>query len=128
MKLEHSAVYVNDLESMKVFYQEYFGAVANEKYHNPKTGLETYFLSFKNGDSRLELMTRPEMVSQDKALFRTGLTHLAFSTGSESLVDDLTNSLKAAGYTVISGPRRTGDGYYEGCILDPEGNQIEITS
>lgn len=128
MKLEHSAVYVNDLESMKEFYQEYFGAVANEKYHNPKTGLETYFLSFKNGDSRLELMTRPEMVPQDKALFRTGLTHLAFSTGSESHVDDLTNSLKAAGYTVISGPRRTGDGYYESCILDPEGNQIEITS
>ncbi|MBE9390086.1 VOC family protein [Vagococcus salmoninarum] len=128
MKLEHSAVYVNDLESMKEFYQEYFGAVANEKYHNPKTGLETYFLSFKNGDSRLELMTRPEMVSQDKALFRTGLTHLAFSTGSESHVDDLTHSLKAAGYTVISGPRRTGDAYYESCILDPEGNQIEITS
>ena len=128
MKLEHSAIYVNDLESMKEFYQEYFGAVANEKYHNPKTGLETYFLSFKNGDSRLELMTRPEMVPQEKALFRTGLTHLAFSTGSESHVDDLTNSLKVAGYIVISGPRRTGDGYYESCILDPEGNQIEITS
>lgn len=128
MKLEHSAVYVNDLESMKEFYQEYFGAVANEKYHNPKTGLETYFLSFKNGDSRLELMTRPEMVPQEKALFRTGLTHLAFSTGSESHVDDLTNSLKVVGYIVISGPRRTGDGYYESCILDPEGNQIEITS
>ena len=31
------------------------------------------------------------------------------------------------GYPVISGPRVTGDGYYESCILDPEGNRIEIT-
>ncbi len=33
----------------------------------------------------------------------------------------------APGYAVISGPRTTGDGYYESCILDLENNQIEIT-
>jgi lactoylglutathione lyase len=33
----------------------------------------------------------------------------------------------AAGYEGISGPRTTGDGYYESCILDGEGNQIEMT-
>lgn len=126
MKLEHSAMYVNDLEQMKTFYQTYFDAVPNDKYHNPKTGLETYFLSFK-GDSRLELMTRPEKVELDKPLYRTGLTHLAFSTGSKDAVDELTQRLKDDGFQVISGPRTTGDGYYESCVLDPENNQIEIT-
>lgn len=127
MKLEHSAMYVNDLEGMKDFYVTYFEAVPNQKYHNPKTGLETYFLSFK-GDSRLELMTRPDRVEQSKALYRTGLTHLAFSTGSKEAVDQLTYQLMTDGFEIISGPRTTGDGYYESCVLDPENNQIEITS
>lgn len=126
MKIEHIALYVTDLEATKTFYEVYFSANSNDKYHNPTTGLETYFLSFEEG-SRLELMTRPDMVSQDKPLFRTGITHLAFSTGSKELVDQLTHRLKNDGYEVISGPRTTGDGYYESCVLDPEGNQIEIT-
>ena len=126
MKVEHIALYVTDLETMKKFYEDYFSAKSNDKYHNPTTGLETYFLSFDEG-SRLELMTRPDIVSQEKPLFRTGITHLAFSTGSKELVDQLTQRLKNNGYEVISGPRTTGDGYYESCVLDPEGNQIEIT-
>ena len=126
MKIEHIALYVTDLETMKKFYEDYFSAKSNDKYHNPTTGLETYFLSFDEG-SRLELMTRPDIVSQEKPLFRTGITHLAFSTGSKELVDQLTQRLKNNGYEVISGPRTTGDGYYESCVLDPEGNQIEIT-
>ncbi|MBP1043187.1 VOC family protein [Vagococcus sp. BWB3-3] len=126
MKLEHSAIYVNDLEEMKEFYVTYFAAIPNQKYHNPKTGLETYFLSFK-GDSRLELMTRPDKVEMDKDLYRTGLTHLAFSTGSKEAVDQLTHQLMTDGFEIISGPRTTGDGYYESCVLDPENNQIEIT-
>lgn len=126
MKIEHIALYVTDLETMKKFYEVYFSAKSNDKYHNPTTGLETYFLSFDEG-SRLELMTRPDIVSQEKPLFRTGITHLAFSTGSKELVNQLTQRLKNDGYEVISGPRTTGDGYYESCVLDPEGNQIEIT-
>jgi len=126
MKIEHIALYVTDLETMKKFYEDYFSAKSNDKYHNPTTGLETYFLSFDEG-SRLELMTRPDIVSQEKPLFRTGITHLAFSTGSKELVNQLTQRLKNDGYEVISGPRTTGDGYYESCVLDPEGNQIEIT-
>ncbi len=125
MKIEHIALYVTDLEEMKKFYEVYFSAKSNDKYHNPTTGLETYFLSFDEG-SRLELMTRPDMVSQEKPLFGTGITHLAFSTGSKELVDQLTQRLKNDGYEIISGPRTTGDGYYESCVLDPEGNQIEI--
>lgn len=39
----------------------------------------------------------------------------------------MTQRLYADGYEVISGPRTTGDGYYESCIIGIEGNQIEIT-
>ncbi|MGY3703024.1 glyoxalase [Vagococcus martis] len=126
MQLEHAAIYVNDLEGMRVFYETYFDCTANDKYVNPKTGLETYFLTFETG-ARLELMTRPEIVDEDKPLYQTGFTHLAFKTNSNEKVDMLTSQLKQDGFAVLSGPRTTGDGYYESVILDPENNQIEIT-
>ncbi len=40
--------------------------------------------------------------------------------------DELTAELRADGYEVISGPRMTGDGYYESCVVAIEDNQIEI--
>lgn len=124
--INHIAIYVENLEQMKNFYEKYFGGIPNNKYHNPRTGLETFFLSFKDG-CRIELMTRPDIVPRKKELMSTGFIHLAFSVGSKENVDDITTRLKADGYKVINGPRTTGDGYYESCILDPEENQIEIT-
>ncbi|WP_455661419.1 VOC family protein [Pradoshia sp.] len=125
MRINHAAVFVEDLERAKNFYKHYFGAKENEKYHNPNTGLETYFLSF-DGDVRLEIMKRPDMKENEKTLFQLGYAHLAFSVGSKDKVDKLTSQLERDGYIVLSGPRTTGDGYYESCILDPENNQIEI--
>ena len=126
MKIEHVAIYVKDLEAARAFFMKYFDAVSNEVYHNEKTGFRSYVLNFEGG-SRLELMSAPEMDDQKKALKRTGYIHMAFSVGSEARVDELTARMKADGFEVISGPRRTGDGYYESCVLDMEGNQIEIT-
>jgi len=125
MRINHAAVFVEDLERTKEFYKRYFGAKENDKYHNPNTGLETYFLSFE-GDVRLEIMKRPDTKENEKSLFQLGYAHLAFSAGSKEKVDELTSRLEEDGYTVLSGPRITGDGYYESCILDPENNQIEI--
>lgn len=127
MKIDHVALYTNDLEGMKAFYMKYFGAVSNDGYHNPKTGLRTYFLSFQDG-SRLEIMTRPNLELHTAAPYQTGYTHLAFSVGSPELVDSLTATLEQDGCRVVSRPRTTGDGYYESCILDPDGNQIEIVA
>ncbi|MGI6109291.1 MAG: VOC family protein [Eubacteriaceae bacterium] len=127
MKIEHLAMYVNDLEGMKKFFTEYFDASANDGYHNPNTGLRTYFLTFDDG-ARLEIMNRPGMTDDDKASMRTGFIHLAFTLGSKEAVDKLTARLKEAGYEVLSGPRTTGDGYYESCVMGPEDNQIEITA
>ncbi|MDR2963751.1 MAG: VOC family protein [Bacteroidales bacterium] len=126
MKINHIALYVNDLESMRRFYETYFRARTNTLYHNPKTGLRTYFLSFPQGDCRLELMLRPDLKQHDKTLSATGYTHLACGVGSRERVDELTETLAKDGYTVVSAPRTTGDGYYESVVLDPEGNAIEI--
>lgn len=126
MKIEHITMYVNHLENTKDFFIKYFGAVPNDGYHNKTTDFRSYFLTFENG-ARMELMNKPGMSNQENALSRTGYIHLAFSVGSKEQVDSLTAQLKADGYEIISGPRTTGDGYYESCILGPEGNQIEIT-
>ena len=126
MKIEHIALYVEDLEETKNFFIKYLGAKANNGYHNPRTNFRSYFLSFEDG-ARLEIMQRPEMVNLPKEAARTGYAHIAFSVGSRERVDALTAELKADGYDVVSGPRITGDGYYESCIVAMEGNQVEIT-
>lgn len=126
MKIEHIAMYVNDLEKAKKFFTNYLGAVSNEGYHNTKTDFRSYFLSFDTG-ARLEIMHKPVMEDEKKSLNRTGFIHIAFSVGSKEKVNELTARLKEDGYDVISGPRTTGDGYYESCIVGIEGNQIELT-
>ena len=126
MHIEHIAMYVNDLEEVKEFFVKYFNATSNEGYHNPKTDFHSYFLSFKDG-ARLEIMNKPQMKDEEKSLNRTGFIHIAFSLGSKEAVDELTERLRNDDYDVISGPRATGDGYYESCIIGIEGNQIEIT-
>lgn len=126
MRIEHVAMYVNNLEEAKDFFVRYFQGKANSGYHNPVTGFRSYFLTFGDG-ARLELMQKPEMTGGEKNLNRTGYIHLAFSTGSKMTVDHLTETLRRDGYTVVSGPRTTGDGYYESCIVGVEGNQVEIT-
>lgn len=126
MKIEHIALYVNDLEKARDFFVKYLDGTSNNGYHNPKTDFRSYFISFEDG-ARLELMNKPEMSDDEKKLNRTGYAHVAFSLGSKEKVDSLTATLKAYGYEVISGPRTTGDGYYESCIVAIEGNQIEIT-
>ena len=126
MRIEHIAMYVNDLEKTKDFFVRYFHATSNDGYHNQKTDFRSYFLTFDDG-ARLEIMTRPQMVDAEKHLSRTGYVHIAFSLGSKAAVDELTAKLRNDGYAVVSGPRTTGDGYYESCIIGIEGNQIEIT-
>lgn len=127
MKLDHIAMYVNDLEKMKEFYIKYFDAKSNLKYQSTRSTLETYFLSFKGDGTRLELMTRTDTIDKEKESYRTGYIHMAFNVGNKEKVDKLTERLRKDGFKIISGPRMTGDGYYESCILDPEGNQVEIT-
>ena len=126
MKIEHIAMYVDDLEGAKNFFIKYFGAKPNEGYHNGKTGFRSYFLSFDDG-ARLEIMNSPLIEENEKPLYRSGYAHIAVSLGSKEAVDELTEKLKTDGFEVISGPRITGDGYYESAITGFEGNVFEIT-
>ena len=126
MTIEHIAMYVNDLEKARDFFVKYLDGKSNDGYHNKTTDFRSYFISFDDG-ARLEIMNKPGLVDAEKTLNRTGYIHIAFSLGSEEKVDELTARLKADGYEVVSGPRITGDGYYESCIVGIEGNQIELT-
>lgn len=126
MKIEHIALYVKDLEKAKTFFMNYLGAKSNDGYQNPKTNFRSYFLSF-DGGARLEIMNKPDLSDLTKDLARTGYAHIAFSVGSKEKVDTLTAKLKSDGYKIVSGPRNTGDGYYESWVIVIEGNQIEIT-
>ena len=126
MKIEHVAMYVNNLEAARDFFVNYLGGKANDGYHNKTTGFRSYFISFEGG-VRLEIMNKPQLDDAEKSTNRTGYAHLAFSAGSKDAVDTLTQRLKADGFEVLSGPRTTGDGYYESCIIGIEDNQIEIT-
>ena len=126
MKIEHIALYVNNLENARDFFVKYLEADSNEGYHNPKTNFRSYFLSFEDG-ARIEIMNKPEMQDLPKDPVRTGYAHIAFSVGSKEKVYELTEQLRSDGYIILSGPRTTGDGYYESCIAAIEQIQIEIT-
>ena len=126
MKIEHIAMYVNDIEKVRDFFVKYFDGKSNDGYHNPQTDFRSYFISFDTG-ARLEIMNKPDLVDEEKSLNRTGFIHVAFSVGSKERVNELTQQLQNDGYPIVSGPRTTGDGYYESCVVAVEGNQIEIT-
>lgn len=128
MKIEHIAIWTQDLERLKNFYEKYFDARSNELYINPKKEFKSYFLTFDSG-TRLEIMQRPDIESFNKGTGNEyfGYAHIAISTGSEEKVDELTEILRNDHFPILDGPRRTGDGYYESVISDPDGNRIEIT-
>ncbi|CAM3868770.1 VOC family protein [Alkalicoccus chagannorensis] len=125
MRIEHAAVWVHDLEAVRRFYETYFHAEAGAKYANEAKQFESYFLTF-DGGARLEIMRRAD-IDQKGREDTAGWAHIAISLGSQEAVDTLTAEIEHAGYPLRSGPRTTGDGYYESVIEDPEGNVIELT-
>lgn len=129
MKIDHLAIWVEDLEEMSMFYMTYFSMTRSKIYINEKKQYASYFLSFPDSETRIELMHCPDIASQSqetKYLLK-GLAHFAISVGSINAVNTLTNHLRTDNYKIASEPRTTGDGYYESQVLDPEGNLIEIT-
>jgi len=128
MKINHIALWTRDIEKLRSFYMKYFGAASTAKYVNRSKEFESYFLSFGEG-TRLEIMAMPNIPENLNNSFDQyiGLIHLSISVGSKEKVISLTNELRSNGFIVISEPRHTGDGYFESCVFDPDGNRIEIT-
>jgi lactoylglutathione lyase len=130
MTLEHVAIWTAGLEALKEYYLEYFNARSNDKYKNEKTGFESYFLTFESG-ARLELMSRPDIPpnTNDTANKQhLGIIHLAFGVATVEEVNAKANQLENDGFKILSGPRKTGDGYYEFETLDPDNNRLEVTT
>ncbi len=128
MRIEHVAIWTQNLEALKDFYVNFFNGNCGEKYVNEKKGFESYFISFEDG-VRLELMQMSSIPSNKNDIEKQyiGIIHIAFSVGSKVKVDELTENLRSHGYKILSEPRITGDGYYESCVLDLDRNRIEIT-
>jgi lactoylglutathione lyase len=127
VRIEHVALWVADLEGSCAFYARHFGAMVGARYENPAKGHASRFLSLGEG-ARIEVMTGSGLVPRSDPLPQRplGLAHFALAVGDEQQVDTLVARLQAAGVAVVDGPRRTGDGYYEAVVLDPEGNRIEL--
>ena len=129
MTLEHVAIWTDKIEQLKDFYVKYFGGVANSKYTNESKQFQSYFLTFRS-EARLELMSMPDIPdnTNDRVVRQhKGIIHLAFGVNSMSEVDQKAIQLKEAGFPILSGPRKTGDGYYEFETLDPDNNRLEVT-
>jgi lactoylglutathione lyase len=130
MLIEHIAIWTRQLETLKEYYKKYFRGKPNDKYVNPAKQFESYFISFESG-ARLEIMSKPgipENVNDSVNQQYLGIIHLAFGVESMQDVDKKANELKKDGYSILSGPRKTGDGYYEFETLDPDNNRIEVTT
>lgn len=128
MKIEHLAIWVRDLENVNDFYMKYFDMNCSENYTNIEKNFSSYFLSFQGSSSRIEIMSRPDIIdSGDNRSLSFGITHFSISVGGKTEVDALTEKLRLDGYEIVGEPRTTGDGYYESVVLDCEGNRVEKT-
>ena len=125
MKINHIALWTNQLEELSEFYTKYFDGRTNEKYINPQKGFESYFMRFEEG-AALEIMRKINITEPDSIL-HIGLAHFSFSVGSKEAVIGFIERFRKDGYTIASEPRTTGDGFFEGSILDPDNNLVEIT-
>jgi lactoylglutathione lyase len=125
-RIEHVALWVRDIDSVAGFYARFFGARISALYRNPGKEFTSRFLEFAAG-ARLEIMTRTD-VDARAAHEQLGLAHVALAVGDEDAVDALAARFAAAGVAILDGPRRTGDGYYECVVRDPEGNRVEIAA
>lgn len=126
VRIHHVAIYVSDLERARRFFEDYFGGVAGKRYDNVATGFSSYFISL-DGFACIEIMTRPEVdATAPRGLYDPGYAHMAISLGSNKAVDAMTRRLADDGYELLSGPRTTGDGYYESCMRIFDGVVIEL--
>ena len=126
MTMAHIAVCTDRLERLRDFYVNYLDGKSHEKYENPKKGFASYFVYFERG-AALEIMQRTDVRAHCEQE-HIGLAHIAFDVRSKEEVDKRIETFRQQGFPVVGEPRMTGDGYYEGVILDPDGNRVELVA
>lgn len=128
MKLEHIAIWTDNIELLRNYYVSFFDGQSNEMYINPKTQFQSYFIAFESG-ARLEIMSMPNIPENKNDTINAqhkGIIHIAFSVDTKQEVDAKAALLQANGFELLNGPRVTGDGYYEFVTLDPDKNRLEV--
>lgn len=124
MKIDHIAVWTRDIDRLAAFWQAHFGCEIGPLYASARqAGFQSRFVVLPGG-GRLELMSSPAHEGPEVA-GRIGLAHIALSLGGEAAVDAAAARMAAC---LVAAPRRTGDGYYEAVVADPDGNLIELTA
>lgn len=127
MRIAHTALWTRDLETAADFWRRYLGATTGEEYHSKnRPGFVSRFVTLPEGGGQIELMTGP-WLSEENPAERIGWDHIAISLGCGEAVDVLAEKCRADG-CLKSGPRWTGDGFYEAVIVMPDGTPVEITA
>jgi lactoylglutathione lyase len=124
-RLAHVALWATDLDRLVRFYVA-LGGVAGARYHNPQSGFSSCFVAFGDGPP-LEVMHRADLAPGAAEPAR-GWAHVALTVGDRAAVDRAVADLRRSGVPILSGPRVTGDDYYEAVIADPEGNRVELVA
>jgi lactoylglutathione lyase len=130
MTIDHVAIWTTQPEQLKNYYVKYFNGRANEKYFNKETLFESYFITFDSG-SRLEIMKKPGIpvnLNDREEKQHQGIIHISFGVESMEMVTGKSKELSEAGFKILRGPRKTGDGYFEFETLDPDNNRIEVAT
>ena len=127
MNLAHVALWTRDLDGAAAFWEKYFDATVGEEYHSKRrVGFVSRFVGLPGSNAQIELMTGP-WIEKSEYSEMMGWDHIAVSLGDAAAVDALALRCKEDG-VLISGPRMTGDGFYEAVIAMPDGTRVEITS
>ena len=125
MRIAHTALWTRNLDASARFFETYFGATVGEPYHSKnRVGFTSRFANLPGAEDQIELMSGPWVT--DATEESVGWDHIAIALGSESAVDALAERCRLAG-CLRSGPRWTGDGFYEAVIVMPDGSAVEIT-
>jgi lactoylglutathione lyase len=125
MRIAHVALWTTDLDAAADFWRRHFAAQVGEEYvSRNRPGFRSRFVRLADG-AAIELMTGPWIDAAEPAE-RVGWAHVAVSLGSAEAVDAAARRFEASGL-LLSGPRKTGDGYYEAVVAGPDGAPIEIT-
>lgn len=125
MKIAHFALWTRHLEVQQQFWREWFNAESNARYQSRnRPGFASFFMQLEQG-ATIELMTLPDLAEGQSGREVTGWAHIAISVGDELQVDEMAARAAEKGI-LVAAPRRTGDGYYEAIIRDPDGNLIEL--
>lgn len=125
MKIDHIALWTNDLDRLKDFYSRFFDCKVSDRYDNNDKQFSSYFLTFNDGGARIEIMKRSD-ITDSNSTEGIGLAHFSISVETKKQVDNLTTKMVKAGIKINSYPRTSGDGYYESVVFDPDNNKVEL--